>query len=629
MPEYLAPGVYIEEVETGPVPIAGVSTSTAGIVGLTQRGPVNAPTLVTSAGDFQQIFGGLIPPSAGGSLPAGFNAVSYAVDAFFENGGTLLYVVRVAPSTGGTSVSVKYSLQNTGETFDIQAIDAGPWANPVFGVLNGKYQQTDGLRFTFADESVAPNTVAASPPSTTTSISLNATTGIYVGAVVKWTKADNSASDYSVVKGIAGNTITLAFAISTAPAAGDTVKVVEFALTVDLLANGHVAQTETFHNLNVNPAANNYAPNIIGKIPSSGRGTGASNLIRVDLSGAPDFTTHAPYLSASQTAPTAAPTTGADGISALSLTAFNQLFNDASLDTDDPATRGGIFAFKNIRGMLMIAMPGMTDQQVQADLLTLCENDKYKFAVLDPAGVGTVDDWHIIDASPSDVIAQRGNYDSEYGALYYPWVQIEDPSPTNPNVIDYVNLPPSGHVMGIYARSDINRGVYKAPANEIVQSATAFSHHVDQGTQDILNPLGINALRDFRMENRGLRVWGARTVSSNQDWKYINIRRLFQYIEASIEYGTQWVVFEPNNELLWARVRQSVAAFLTDTWRTGALMGTKASEAFYVLCDRTTMTQSDIENGRLIVEIGIAPTFPAEFVIFRISQWTATATQGS
>ncbi|HKE37288.1 MAG TPA: phage tail sheath C-terminal domain-containing protein, partial [Candidatus Baltobacteraceae bacterium] len=528
--------------------------------------------------------------------------------------------------SGASSVKVSYSLQNTTDTLDIQAIDPGPWANVEFGVLNGRYQQTDGLRFTFGDESVAPNTVAASPASTTTSINLNATTGIYIGAVVKWTKADNSASDYGVVKTISSNNITLAFAISTAPAAGDTVKVVEFSLTVDLLANGRVAQTETFHNLNVNPAANNYAPNIIGKIPTSGRGTGGSNLIRVDLSGAPDFTTHAPYLSATSTAASGAPTTGADGISSMALTDFNKLFNDSSLDTDDPATRGGIYAFKNIRGMLMIGMPGQTDQQVQADLLALCEDDKYKFAVLDPAGTGTVDDWHIIDASPSDVIAQRGNYDSEYGALYYPWVQIEDPNPSNPNVIDFVNLPPSGHMMGIYARSDINRGVHKAPANEVVAGVVAFSHHVDQGTQDILNPLGINALRDFRAENRGLRVWGARTVSSNQEWKYINIRRLFQYIEASIEYGTQWVVFEPNNELLWARVRQSVAAFLTDTWRTGALMGTKASEAFYVVCDRTTMTQSDIENGRLIVEIGIAPTFPAEFVIFRISQWTASAT---
>jgi phage tail sheath protein FI len=624
MPEYLSPGVYVEEVETGPVPIAGVSTSTGGLIGLTQRGPVNTPTLVTSVGEFRTLFGGPIPPGANSALPAGYNAVSYAVDGFFTNGGTLLYVTRVAPSTGTVTMSTTYTLQNTAETLDPAAVDAGPWANPVFGVLNGRYQQTDGLRFTFADENVAPATVAAAPASTTTSISLNSTMGLYIGAVVKWTKADGSASDYGVVKTLADNLITLAFAISTAPSPGDTVRLVEFALTVDLLSAGRIAQTETFHNLNVNPNTNNFIANIVGIVPASGRGTGLSNLIRAKLSGAPDFTAHAPYLSAANTT-AGTVVEGTDGISGLTLTSFNGLFTDSALDTDDPATRGGIYAFKNIRGMLMIAMPGMTDPAAQSDLLALCENDRYKFAVLDPAGTGTVSDWHIIDASPSDVIAQRGNYDSEYGALYYPWLHIEDPQPTNPNVIGYVNLPPAGHVMGIYARSDINRGVFKAPANEVVNGIVGFSHHVDSGTQDILNPLGINALRDFRAENRGLRVWGARTVSSAPDWKYINIRRLFQYIEASIEYGTQWVVFEPNNELLWARVRQSVSDFLTDTWRTGALMGTKASEAFYVLCDRTTMTQSDIENGRLIVEIGIAPTFPAEFVIFRISQWTGSA----
>lgn len=623
MPEYLSPGVYIEEVETGPVPIAGVSTSSGAVIGLTQRGPVNTPTLVTSVGEFRSLFGGPIPPGLNSKLPAGYNAVSYAVDGFFTNGGTRLYVTRVVPSTGTSTMSISYALQNTAETLDIQAVDAGPWANPVSGVLNGKYQQTDGLRFTFADESVTPSTVALTPASTTTSINLNSTQGLYIGAVVKWTKADNSASDYSVVKTLADNAITLAFAISTAPAAGDTIKLVEFALTVDLLAAGRVAQTETFHNLNVNPATANFIANIVGLVPSSGRGTGSSNLIRAQLSGMPDFAGHAPYASK----PVAGtPVAGSDGISGLALAQFNALFADSSLENDDPAKRGGIYAFENIRGMLMIAMPGMTDPGAQSTLLALCENDRYKFAVLDPAGAPPpADDWHIIDASPSDVIAQRGGFDSEYGALYYPWLQIEDPQPTNPNVAGNVNIPPSGHVMGIYARSDINRGVFKAPANEVVNGIIAFSHHVDSGTQDILNPLGINALRDFRAENRGLRVWGARTVSSNQDWKYVNIRRLFQYIEASIDYGTQWVVFEPNNELLWARVRQSISDFLTDTWRTGALMGTKASEAFYVLCDRTTMTQSDLENGRLIVEIGIAPTFPAEFVIFRISQWTGSA----
>jgi uncharacterized protein len=625
MPEYLAPGVYIEEVDLGPVPIAGVSTSTAGIVGLTQRGPTNVPTLCTSFGDYLTAFGGMLPPNASVNLPAGWNSVPYAVDAFFRNGGTRIYVVRVAPSTGTSSATLTYALQNTGDTLSIRAIDPGQWADAVSGVLNGRYQQTDGLRITFADESVAPLTVTSG--SSTTSINLASTVGLYLGAVVKWIKADKSASEVGVVKTLSDNNITLEFGISTAPAAGDTVSLVECAMTVDLLAAGRISQTETFHHLNVNKNTNNFIGTVVGAIPAGGRGTGASNLVRVALSADPDFTTTAAMGPKAGSASTAS-TNGSDGVSALALADWVKLYVDPSLDTDDPLTRGGIYAFKNVRGLLMISMSGMTDTGAQSDLLALCEDEKYKFGVLDPAGTGTVTDWHTIDASPSDVIAQRGNYDSEYGALYYPWVQVDDPYPPNPALIGTVNLPPSGAMMGIYARSDINRGVFKAPANEVVSGAVSFSHHVDEGTQEILNPLGINALRDFRDANRGLRVWGARTVSSNADWKYINIRRLFQYVEASIEYGTQWVVFEPNNELLWARVRQSVSDFLTDTWRTGALMGTKASEAFYVRCDRTTMTQSDIENGRLIVEIGIAPTLPAEFVIFRISQWTGSA-QGS
>ena len=172
---------------------------------------------------------------------------------------------------------------------------------------------------------------------------------------------------------------------------------------------------------------------------------------------------------------------------------------------------------------------------------------------------------------------------------------------------------------GIYARSDTERGVHKAPANEVVRGAKKLEFLITKGEHDLLNPRGVNVIRFF--PGRGIRVWGARTLSSNTLWKYINVRRLFIYIEESIEEGTQWVVFEPNNEKLWARVRATITQFLTRVWRDGALMGTKAEEAFFVKCDRSTMTQDDIDNGRLICVIGIAPVKPAEFVIFRIAQW--------
>jgi phage tail sheath protein FI len=179
-------------------------------------------------------------------------------------------------------------------------------------------------------------------------------------------------------------------------------------------------------------------------------------------------------------------------------------------------------------------------------------------------------------------------------------------------------VPPGGHVAGIYARSDTERGVHKAPANEAVRGAQDVEFCVTPGEQAILNPKGVNVIRAF--PGRGILVWGARTLSSNTLWKYINVRRLFNYVEESIDEGTQWVVFEPNDEKLWKRVVQTITQFLTRVWKDGALMGTKAEEAFFVKCDRSTMTQDDIDNGRLVCLIGIAPVKPAEFVIFRIAQ---------
>lgn len=247
-------------------------------------------------------------------------------------------------------------------------------------------------------------------------------------------------------------------------------------------------------------------------------------------------------------------------------------------------------------------------EQVQLAMIKHCENLKDRFAVLDPIRGHTV----------QDVKAWRmDNLDSKYAALYYPWIKVSDPKKAENSTSRFI--PPSGHVAGIYARSDTERGVHKAPANEKVDGVTETERTITTGEQDTLNPDGINCIRAF--PGRGIRVWGARTISSDSLWKYINIRRLFLFVEESIEKSTQWVVFEPNNEKLWGRVKATITEFLTRIWRDGALMGTKTEEAFFVKCDRTTMTQSDLDNGRLIVVIGIAPVKPAEFVIFRIAQW--------
>jgi phage tail sheath protein FI len=210
-------------------------------------------------------------------------------------------------------------------------------------------------------------------------------------------------------------------------------------------------------------------------------------------------------------------------------------------------------------------------------------------------------------------------FDTHYAAMYYPRIVVYDPIAD-----EEVTVPSSGHMAGIYAQTDDTRGVWKAPANVVINGIEGLEAKLSNGDQDVLNPfpVNINALRDFRDHNRGLRVYGARCITFDDAWKYVNVRRLFIFLEASLDQGTQWAVFEPNDEKLWGRLIQSVSAFLTTVWREGGLMGTKAEEAFFVRCGRDTMSQDDIDNGRLIMLVGVAPVYPAEFVIIRIGQWS-------
>ena len=244
---------------------------------------------------------------------------------------------------------------------------------------------------------------------------------------------------------------------------------------------------------------------------------------------------------------------------------------------------------------------------VQNALLSHCEKMKYRFAILDP----------FPGLSPQAVKVwrqEKAGYDSKYGALYYPWIKV-----SNPLGEGTLFVPPSGHIAGIYARSDASRGVHKAPANEVVRGAIGLEIQITKGEQDVLNPIGVNCIRTF--PGRGIRVWGARTLSSDPAWRYINVRRLFNYVEASIELGTQWVVFEPNDVDLWERVKRDITAFLTRLWRDGALFGNTPAEAFYVKCDGELNPPEVRDAGMLIIEVGLAPVKPAEFVVFRISQW--------
>jgi phage tail sheath protein FI len=252
----------------------------------------------------------------------------------------------------------------------------------------------------------------------------------------------------------------------------------------------------------------------------------------------------------------------------------------------------------------IIAAPGWTSQEVQSALTNHCELTKYCFAVLDSEPGADLD----------GVKAQRDLYESKYGALYYPWIQIFDPLENT-----RATAPPSGHVIGIYARTDAGPGVHAAPANQPVSGALDLEAIVGTAQQAVLNPKGLNAIRE--LPGRGIRVWGARTITSEALWRYINVRRLFIFLEQSIDRSTQYAVFRPNDVPLWNGLRATVTAFLTSVWRSGALQGATREQAFFVEVGLgTTMTQQDIDEGRVVIMIGVAPVKPAEFVVFRIGQ---------
>ncbi|MCG7527753.1 phage tail sheath subtilisin-like domain-containing protein [Streptomyces sp. OfavH-34-F] len=286
----------------------------------------------------------------------------------------------------------------------------------------------------------------------------------------------------------------------------------------------------------------------------------------------------------------------------------------------DADRRTGLGGLEAVDDVTMIAVPdlmsayerGLLDLEgvvaVQQALIAHCELMGDRVAVLDPPP----------GLSPQQIRAwrtDRANYDSKHATLYYPWISVADPASGRATLV-----PPSGHVAGIWARNDDSRGVHKAPANEVVRGAVALQTQLTKGEHDLLNPIGLNCIRSF--PGRGIRVWGARTLSSDPAWRYLNVRRLFNYLEESILAGTQWVVFEPNDDALWARIRRTVSAFLVNEWRKGSLFGLTPDEAFYVKCDRETNPPESVDAGQVVCEIGVAPVKPAEFVVFRLSQLT-------
>jgi phage tail sheath protein FI len=540
MPEYLAPGVYVEEVPSGPVPIEGVGTSTAGMVGLTERGPTR-PRLVTGWGEYQAWFGGLIHPSQ--------SYLPWAARGFFDNGGRRLFVARVVRSDA-IAAERNHDTDGAPQTLKVIATGKGAWANNVFvRITDGHYDPANPppnppVNVTILYDRKAPPTPLVDPFDAANIADPNR-------------REPDEVEQYENVGWLPDSTDYLV------PYINARSKLVELEWGNDALA----------------PARPVVAPDFL------------------QLDAVP----------------------GDDGTTALS---DGDFLGD---DSNAPGTRVGLAGLAEIDEIAVLAAPDHVNQSLLSavdgnDLMNhvvnQCELLRDRFAVVSAT------------AGSGDVSTLRPPRDSSYAAFYAPWIRVSDPSGS-----DTYLIPPIGHVAGVYARVDVERGVHKAPANEVVRGMVTIDINAvrkplefpfGKGAQDLLNPRGVNVIRDFRSDRRGIRVYGARTMSSDPTWRYVNVRRLLLYIEESIDEGTQWVVFEPNDEPLWARLRQSVGNFLDQTWRSGALQGLKKEEAYFVRCDRTTMTQADIDSGRLICQIGVAPVKPAEFVIFRIQLNTAT-----
>lgn len=563
MAEYFSPGVYVEEYDNSPRSIEGVGTSTAGFVGLAEKGPVSgAPQLVTNFKSFKQQFGGFLSEFGYGE----YRFLANSVEQFFVNGGTRCYVMRVAPPDAKCASAEKGILK-------VEAKNPGAWGNKVQITINTAKKQKMQL-LEKKDEGYRAKSVE----------------GFREGDIVEFE------GTYTRIKTIFDNIVTFEDDIPDKAVDNAIIpKSVLYLITADMSVRyGDDAEAYTELSFNIQ------SPRYIGSKLA------VSDLINVDI--APVEESVNPIeeiLGEGETSGVFTLEGGTDGsVSKVNASTFMG-------EDNGPGKRTGIQAFVENNIVSMMAVPGVTMPEVIVALVSHCENLKSRFAVIDMPK-----DMY----KTADLIGYRNIIDSTYAAMYHPWIEVFDRSA---NKSDYV--PPSGAVMGVYSRTDINRGVHKAPANETV-FCTGLKVNYTKDEQDILNPEGVNLIR--ALPGQGIRIWGARTASSNSAFKYVNVRRLFIYVEESIKANTNWVVFEPNDATLWQRVNLTITGFLDGLYRNGMLAGDSPSSSYFVEIGPETMTRDDIMNGRLICNIGIAPSRPAEFVIFRVTQHTAEAGEG-
>ena len=592
MPEYLAPGVYVEETSFRSKSIEGVGTSTTAFVGPTRRGPIGGtPELVTSLPDFERLYGSL-ENIAFADVPEPerqLNFVAHAARAYFENGGALLYIARTSSSEDAAAgVLVDGGTDDTkSATFRAR----GPGA-----AYNGI------VRFRVATAAATVLALNNAPDGSMLSI----TTADTVPVTTNYAKTSGAWADSG------GTALTLPTSSSATPGpTGSTAAL----LTLSVEFEDADQYVQGWDGLGFGDAHPSYVGTVLATAPTN-RTNALENMIWLDIG------TKVTAFGLLDAVNLLQPQPGdKDPRGSLLMTGGTE--GDAPTNGDEltPGTYAAALAqLAGLEDVSIVAAPGSSAygdaEAIEGQLIAHAEARRaYRIAVLDSEP----------QLMPGDVRDARARIDSKYAALYYPWVIVSNPlaQAGRADIPKEIALPPSGFVTGIYARSDAQRGVFKAPANEVVTGALRFETDINFAQQEMLNPLGVNCLR--YLSGRGYRLWGARLASSDPEWKYVSDRRYFNYLEASIDRGMQWAVFEPNGERLWANLTQTVSDFLYNEWRSGALLGTTASEAYFVRCDRTTMTQNDLDNGRLVCLIGVAIIKPAEFVIFRIGQMTADA----
>ncbi len=560
MAQYFSPGVYVEENDVSQRVIDGVGTSIAGFIGLAEKGKTQgAPVRITSYRDFVKEFGNPLSEYGYGE----YRYLAPSVENFFANGGGVCYVARVVPEDAQAAILKKGILT-------VEAVNVGKWGNKIqisFNSVTKRKMQIVGAN---GDAYIAKSV-----------------DGFREGDVVV------VGNEYNRIKSIFDNSVMFDKPFET-----DVVDPAIVPSTVLYLAEMEIIvrygnEQEKYAGMTLNMASPNYISYRMAK----------SEIVKIEVKS--NDTIQNPVEAILGSGITSGMLTmdgGKDG-SIAKVTAGTFIGEDMG-----PGKRTGIASFVENDVVSIMAVPGVTIPEVIVALVGHCENLKSRMAVLDMPKDAT---------KVNELLEYREMIDSTYAAMYHPWIQVFDRSA---NKVDYI--PPSGAVMGIYARTDANRGVHKAPANETV-FCSGLKTEYTKAEQDVLNPAGVNLLR--LIPGQGIRIWGARTASSNSSFRYVNVRRLFIYVEESIKASTNWVVFEPNDVTLWQRVSLTVGSFLDSMWRSGMLAGNTASEAYFVEIGPATMSQDDIISGRLICNIGIAPSRPAEFVVFRVSQFTAEA----